>query len=218
MATRKAVLFDLDGTLLDSNLSIRSTMNAVLAERGLPAFTRTELDGLIGTGLRDILARKLPAPDPTAIEAMARRYRDLYSEVGWVTVGIYPGLRELAVDLRANGTSLAVVTSKGQHETEALLADLGVLELFDAAVGDDDVRPIKPHPAPVLEACRRLGCAPADAAMIGDTRFDILAAKAAGAIAIGILWGNGSRDSLAEAGADHIVDSVPALRRVLRRL
>lgn len=213
--TGRAVLFDLDGTLLDSNQSIRSTMNAVLAERGLPTFAKAELDALIGTGLRDILARKMAQPDPAALAAMALRYRGVYSESGWFTVGFFPGLEDLVVDLQRRGRPVGIVTSKGQQETETLLFDLGVAGLFDTVVGDDDHRALKPDSAPVLEACRRIGCEPSGAVVVGDTRFDILAAKAAGARAVGVLWGNGSAQSLRDAGADKLVDSVSQLRRAL---
>lgn len=214
----KAVLFDLDGTLLDSTQSIRDTMNAVLAERRLAAFTKPELDALIGHPLRDILATRLPAPDPAAVEAMALRYRAVYSESGWFTVALMPGIQELVSELRRAGLRTGVVTSKGQQETETLLTDLGVLGLFDAIVGDDDKRPLKPDPAPVVDACRQLGCDPGEAIMVGDTRFDVLAARSAGAAAVGVLWGHGSPESLREAGAHAIVDSVAELRRALRRL
>jgi 2-phosphoglycolate phosphatase len=211
-----AVLWDLDGTLLDSNLSIRQTMNHVLGERGLPPFTKAELDALIGHPLRGILATK--TPDPAAVEAMALRYRDVYSESGWVTVGFHAGAVALVQRLRARGHPQAIVTSKGQRESEVLLEDLGVAHLFDAVVGDDDRRPLKPDPAPVLEACRLLHRGPERAAMVGDTRFDIGAAKAAGVFAVGVLWGNGSAQSLREAGADALARDAMDLQRVLARL
>src|SRR5688500_18052054 len=97
-AAPRAVLWDLDGTLLDSMLSIRETMNTVLAERGLPVFTRNELDALIGHPLRDILATK--TKDLALVEAMAHRYRAAYNESGWVTVRVAEGLEELLVRLR----------------------------------------------------------------------------------------------------------------------
>ncbi|HEX2065660.1 MAG TPA: HAD family hydrolase [Candidatus Thermoplasmatota archaeon] len=211
-----AVLWDLDGTLLDSNLSIRQTMNHVLGERGLPPFTRAELDALIGHPLRDILATK--TADRAVVEAMALRYRDVYSDSGWVTVGLHEGVVPLVRDLGARGHPQAVVTSKGQKESEILLDDLGIAHLFGAVVGDDDARPLKPDPAPVLEACRLLRRPPRDAVMVGDTRFDILAGKAAGAHAVGVLWGNGSAQSLREAGADALARDAAELRRLLERL
>jgi phosphoglycolate phosphatase len=214
----RAVLWDLDGTLLDSNQSIRATMNAVLKERGHAMFTKAELDTLIGYPLRDILAKKVPSAPKGDVETMALRYRELYSESGWFTVGLHAGVDAYVQDLRRQGFATGIVTSKGQHETEILLADLGVLSLFDIVIGDDDVRPLKPDPAPFRAACEGLGCAADSAVLIGDTRFDMLSAKSAGGYGVGVLWGNGSAQSLREAGADAIVADVAQLRTAVRRL
>lgn len=213
---RRAVLVDLDGTLLDSKLSIRDTLNTVLAERGLASMARDELDRLIGKPLRDILATR--TSDAALIEAMTHRYRAAYNETGWVTVDVFPGLVPLLRDLRAQGVGLAAVTSKGQQETETLLFDLGLGDLFDAIVGDDDVRPLKPDPAPVREACRLLGAEPADAVMVGDTTFDVGSARAAGAACVGVLWGIHDARTLRDAGASALAKSAPELARELRRL
>ncbi len=208
-----AVLWDADGTLLDSRLSIRETLNTVLKEKGQPLFTKAELDALIGRPLREILALK--CSDAALIETMTQRYRATYGEVGWVTARLFAGLQELLWELRAAGVRLGVVTSKGQQEMERLLGDLGLQALFDVVVGDDDVRPLKPAAEPVLEACRRLGVAPAQAAMVGDTLFDVKSGKAAGAAAIGVTWGMQDAATLRSAGADRVVETVAALRRLL---
>ena len=205
----------MDGTLLESRLSIRDTMNTVLAERGLPGFTKAELDALIGKPLREILAQR--TADAAIVEAMTHRYRIAYNESGWVTVRLFDGLVPLVHELKGLGVAQGVVTSKGQVETETLLGDLGLTGLFDAVVGDDDARPLKPDPAPVLEACRQLGVAPGEAAMVGDTLFDVKAAKGAGAFAIGVLWGIQDEATLRSAGADRIVRTVPELRALLRK-
>lgn len=215
-ARRRAVLVDLDGTLLDSRLSIRETLNTVLAERGLAPFSRADMDQLIGKPLRDILAAR--TSDAAAVEAMTHRYRAAYNETGWVTVDPFAGLVPLLRGLRAGGVLLATVTSKGQHETETLLFDLGLGDLFDALVGDDDVRPLKPDPAPVLEACRQLGVAPADAIMVGDTTFDVRSAVAAGVPCVGVLWGIHDAATLRAAGATALARDPADLARALRRL
>jgi len=209
----RAVLLDVDGTLLDANRSIRDTMNRVLAEERLPTFGAGEVERLIGNPLRVILSAK--CPDRAVVERMAHRYRALYSEVGWVLARPFPGIEDLLGDLRAHGVLTGIVTSKGQRETEVLLRDLGLADRFDAVVGDDDVRPLKPDPAPVLAGCTALGVAPHEAAMVGDTRFDILSGKAAGANAVGVLWGNGSRQELVESGADELARDVKELCRIL---
>ena len=213
----RAVLWDLDGTLLDSRRSIRETMNTVLAERGLPGFTRDELGALIGHPLRDILATK--TKDRAVVEAMTHRYREAYNESGWVTVRVAAGLEDLLIRLRQDGVRTAVVTSKGQRETEVLLADLGVAHLFDAIVGDDDVRPLKPDPAPVREALALLGGVPADrAVMVGDTTFDVEAAVGAGVACVGVLWGTHDRKTLLGAGAVAVAADAAGLAKALRTL
>jgi phosphoglycolate phosphatase len=217
VAEPRAVLWDLDGTLLDSKLSIRDTMNTVLAERGLPPFTRAELETLIGHPLRHILATK--TSDSAAVEAMTHRYREAYNESGWVTVRVAEGLEPLLLHLRQDGIRMAVVTSKGQHETEVLLADLGLSHLFDAVVGDDDVRPLKPDPAPVREALKLLGDLPPDrAAMVGDTTFDVAAARGAGVACVGALWGTHDRATLLAAGAAAVAGDSGDLARALREI
>ncbi len=211
--TRRAVLWDMDGTLLESRLSIRDTMNTVLAERRLAPFTREDLDGLIGRPLREILATK--CNDAAIVDAMAHRYRAVYNESGWVTAHVFDGLAGLIADLRARGVLQGIVTSKGQHETEVLVRDLGIANLFDAIVGDDDVRPLKPDPAPVVEACRRLGIPCSDAIMVGDTRFDVASALGAGADIVGVLWGIQDEATLRTAGARKLARTVTELRRLL---
>jgi 2-phosphoglycolate phosphatase len=215
VADRRAVLFDIDGTILDANLSIRETMNRVLLERGQPTFAKAELEALIGNPLRTILGRK--CPDPAVVEAMVPRYRDLYGESGWLLADLFPGIEALLRRLRHQGVRTGIVTSKGQQEAERLLFDLGVLDLFDVVVGDDDERPLKPDPAPVLHACAKLGTPPAGSVMVGDTRFDILAGRAAGAHTVGVTWGNGSRAELEQAGADVVAPDVGSLSRALLR-
>jgi 2-phosphoglycolate phosphatase len=212
----RAALWDLDGTLLDSRRSIRETMNTVLAERALPGFSRDELDRLIGHPLRDILATK--TGDKAAVEAMAHRYRAAYGESGWVTVRVFPGLEALLGELRAAGVRNVVVTSKGQVETEVLLVDLGIAHLFDGVVGDDDVRPLKPDPAPVREALRLAGARPERAVMVGDTTFDAGAATAAGVRFVGVLWGTHDRPTLRAAGAVAIAEDAQQLARALKSL
>lgn len=208
-----AVLFDIDGTILDANLSIRDTMNRVLAEEGQPTFGKAELEALIGNPLRVILSRK--CKDTAVVERMTHRYRAAYGESGWLLADLFPGIEGLLPRLRSRGVRTGIVTSKGQQESETLLRDLGVAHLFDAVVGDDDRRPLKPDPAPVLEAVRRLGVPLQEAVMVGDTRFDVASGRAAGVRTIGVLWGNGSREELVTAGADELARDVKGLGRLL---
>jgi phosphoglycolate phosphatase len=211
----RAVLFDVDGTLLDSELSIRATMNQVLGERGLAPFSKAELAGLIGTPLRITLARR--TDDDAAIAIMARRYLDIYMDAGWATSSFFPGVEALVARLRARGLKTGLITSKGQQEAEQLVLDLGARPLFDAIVGDDERRPLKPDPTPILEACATLGRTPSETVMVGDHRVDMLAARAAGCRAVGVLWGHGSADDLRKAGAHELVKTMEELEAAILR-
>lgn len=207
----RGVLWDLDGTLLESGRSIRTAMGHVLREEGLRPFDAAEMRGLIGKPLREIL--RLRCKDAGVVERMTHRYREVYGAYAWVFVGWYPGTRDLLARLQARGVRQAVVTTKGQDEARVLLRDLGVAHLFDAVVGDDDVRALKPDPAPVLSACGALGLPPGACVMVGDTAYDVAAGNAAGAYTIGVLWGHGAPETLAEA--DALAGDAAALARAL---
>jgi 2-phosphoglycolate phosphatase len=207
----RAVLFDLDGTLLDPAGSIRATIAAVLDEAGLGALGAHEV--LVGMPLRDIL--RLRTDDAAAITHMVRRYRETFAAETWRPVRFYPGLEAMLRRLHARDVPMAVVTTKGEEEATLLLQRLGVAECFAAIVGDDDTRPVKPHPEPVRVACRRLGIVPAEAVMVGDTRYDILAGRAAGTHTIGVLWGHGTLEGHREAQAAAVAADGAELERLL---
>lgn len=204
------VCFDLDGTLLDPRGSIRAAIDGALEAHGYGAFAEDEL--LIGMPLRDIL--HLRSKDPAEVEAMVRRFRDLYTSDTWRLAHFIPGTLEVVRRLRDAGLQTAIVTTKGEQEAVDLLENLQVAACFDTIVGDDDVRPTKPDPAPVIAACGRLGRHPRDACMVGDTVFDIEAGRAAGAYTIGVRWGHG-RSGHGVDGADAVVEDAQGLWEAL---
>lgn len=199
----KAVLWDMDGTLLNPNGSIRGALDAAVRFGGFEPFASEEV--LIGMPLRDILQKR--TRDASAIEAMVDEFRRISYEEAWRIVQWYPGIKEVVAWCREQGWKTAVVTTKGEFEADLLLRNLGARELFDAVVGDDDVRALKPHPAPVLEACRRIGAAPTDAVMVGDTSYDVDAGRAAGCQTIGVAWGHGGSSHGAQAADVYVADA-----------
>ncbi len=184
---KDTVCFDLDGTLLDPGGSIRASIDAAVAIEDLRPFDNEEV--LIGMPLRDILRTR--TEDVHAIERMVQEFRRYYEEEAWRLASWYPGIEAVLRRCRAEGLQTAIVTTKGESEATVLMRNLGRLDLFDTIVGDDDVRELKPHPAPVIAACGRLGRHPRDAAMVGDTSFDVDAGRAAGCHTIGVRWGSG---------------------------
>jgi phosphoglycolate phosphatase len=203
-----AVLCDLDGTLVDSAPDIRSALNTAFAQDSLAPFSLDEIKSMVGDGSARLVARALAArsADPARAAGLLARYSDLYTANVAATTQPYPGVRETLQALKARGRKLAVVTNKPSAATAALLAQLGLRDLFDAVIGGDSAAARKPDPAPVIAALSLLEVAPSDAVMVGDNHHDITAARAAGVRCIAVTYGYSHRPP-ADLGADRLVAS-----------
>ncbi len=204
---RDLVCFDLDGTIVEPGGSIRQSLDAAVQLGGFKPFAPDEV--LIGLPLRDILRTR--TKDPQTIDAMVEEFRRFHMEEGWKFVTYHEGFPDVIQSIRDAGMQTAIVTTKGELEAQHMMAGLGIDSLWDTIVGDDDVRPLKPDPAPVIAACGRLGKLPRDAVMVGDTRFDIEAGQAAGSWTIGVSWGSGVTWGAGPDKADVIVDNAAQL-------
>ena len=206
-----AVLFDLDGTLLDSIELILVSYRHTLAHHGLP--TRSDADILSGLGTTlDAQFRRWGYGDRLAeltgtyIEHNLRMHDEL--------VRPFPGTDDLVHELRAAGVPLALVTSKRRRGGEQGLRRLGIAGCFGAEIYGDEVARPKPAPDPVLDAVRGLGVEPSTrVAFVGDAIHDVESGQAAGIHTVAVSWGSGRREEL--EGADLVVDDVGALRRAL---
>lgn len=205
----RAVLCDLDGTLVDSRDGILRAFRHALAAEGLPAVPDDVVLATVGAPLPDAFARLTGRPELT--ERLRAHYRACYEGVCVSGSSLAPGVAETLPRL-AERAGLAVVTTKGRHFPRKILDGHGVAHHFRVWVGADDVKNLKPHPEPVLLACDRLGVPPREAAMVGDTPYDVLAGRAAGAFTVGVLGGHSDEAALRAAGADAVVarfDEVP---------
>lgn len=181
----RAVLIDLDGTLMDTAPDLAAAANRMRADFGLPALALERVAAFVGKGA-DVLVHRALTDDPdgragdaTFARGRAAFYRHYHATNG-TQARLFDGATEALELLRACGLRLACVTNKPREFTLPLLARAQVASCFDAVVAGDDVREKKPHPALLLAACERLGVKPVDAAMIGDSINDALAAAAAG--------------------------------------
>lgn len=213
MSADRIACFDLDGTVMDPGGSIRAALDAAIRHGGHRPFAADEV--LIGMPLRDILRTR--TEDGADIEAMVQEFRRVHMEESWRMARFHDGFPDLVQTLRDDGFKTAIVTTKGEQEAERLMRDLDIHDLWDTIVGDDDVRPIKPDPAPVIAACGRLGAHPKQAVMVGDTSFDMDAGRAAGAWTIGVSWGSGSSWGAAPTGGDALVHDAAQLLAEIRR-
>jgi phosphoglycolate phosphatase len=215
----KAVLLDLDGTLVDSALDLAEALNGLLAEQGLPALTIDAVKGMIGDGGSKLIERGLAATggDPGRAPALLPRFLGLYEPRAARHTGLYPGAAEALAQLAENGLSLGLVTNKPHAATLAILDALGLARFFGAVVGGDTLPERKPHPAPLLHAAARLGVVPDETVMVGDNHHDVDAARAAGMAAVAVTWGYAHRPP-EELGADYTIAAFRDLPRVIAGL
>jgi pyrophosphatase PpaX len=178
------VLFDFDGTIVDSAAMIRASFQHVFDTIGL------ELDPARLPELYRLgdLETQMRAVDATRVEELARIYRVRNAELH-AGLELFPGMLALLETLHGEGRRLAIVTSKRRATVELALATLPLAPFFDAIVGADDVARHKPDPLPLLHALEALGAAPAEAVYVGDAPVDVEAARAAGVHAIAVTWG-----------------------------
>lgn len=210
-----AVLFDLDGTLVDSLAGIHATTSAVLEERGQPPLRRAMLRGLVGAPLESIFVTLVPGLSVDESLAYAARYRELYGTVGVPHTPLFPGIESLLQDLTDARIKLAVVTTKRSDAAVQVLDAARIATHFRAVIGGDSTPHTKPHPAPARAALAALAATPDEASVVGDTTFDIEMARAAGCRPIAVRWGYGSPASLRKAGANLHAGSVDQLRALL---
>ncbi len=207
-----AVLFDLDGTLVDSAPDIVAAANHALASVGAGPVQLEAVRGWVGRGGRVLLADALAAlgvqADP---DALVDAFVDYYQEHPADHCQLYPGARTLLAQLHARGVPMAVVTNKFESVTRRLLRALDIDRFFAAVVGGDTAAHAKPHPAPVLLACQLLGVEPASALMVGDSVNDVRAARAAGVPVVCVSYGYNHGEPITAAAPDAVIDTLTEL-------
>lgn len=195
------LLFDLDGTLIDSiDLILRSYRHTMRVHRGEEPPDDIWMEGL-GTPLSVQFRRW--TDDEVEIRAMVETYRTYNLAHHDELVRAYDGVVEQVLRLDAGGKTLGLVTSKMRGGALKGLRLVGIEAAFDVVVGSDEVTHPKPHPEPVLLALERLGRAPSDAVFIGDSRHDIECGRAAGVKTAAVLWGPFDREHLEDLDPDY---------------
>jgi len=207
-------LFDLDGTLIDSEHGITACVKHALARLDVPAPPDEELRRWIGPPLRHSFAPLLDH-DTTRIETAVVYYHERFNTLGWQEHEIYPGIETLVGQLLVAGHRLAVVTSKPHRHAAPIIAHLPFGEAFLRLYGPHPDSPHSEKASMIAEALVDFECASADAVMIGDRHFDIDGAVANHVRSIGVLWGFGSRAELEQAGASAIAATPDELARLL---
>ena len=197
---KKSVIFDLDGTLLDTLNDLKDSINAALVHNGFPARTTDEVRQFVGNGLGKLAERAIPdgLANPLYEQVLAET-RKIYAQKSNDTTKPYDGVPALLQNLLDRGYQLAVVSNKPDAQVKSLCKIY--FPKIPVAVGQRDGFQLKPAPDSVLETMRQLGCTADEVVYVGDSEVDVLTAKNTGIPCISVLWGFRSKQQLLDAGA-----------------
>ena len=214
----QAVLFDLDGTLVDSAPDLAGAVNTLRTARGLPALPLEALRPMVGAGARGMIGVAFGVtPSEPAFAALRDEFLAVYERTLLERTQVFEAMLPVLEALQAGGMPWGIVTNKATRYTEPIVEGLGLRSRIGALVCGDTTAHAKPHPAPLLEAARQLGRAPADCIYVGDDHRDVAAGRAAGMPALVALWGYLGQGEPVEAwGADAVLAAPNELLHWLR--
>jgi len=211
----KAILWDLDGTLLDTLCDLTTAVNTALVGRGYPGRTAEEVRAFVGNGARSLIARALPPEtDETVVEAVLSDFNTYYATHCREATAPYDGVLPLLTRLQAEGVRSGVVSNK-PHYAVVPLAREYFGDRLELAVGSQDGVPRKPAPDTVWQAMNELGVTAEETLYIGDSEVDVQTAQNASVDGLFVTWGFRSKEQLINAGAVHTVDTVDELAQAL---
>jgi len=204
----RLVIFDLDGTLVNSLGDLAASMNAVLGSLGYPQHPTAPYRRFVGDGIAMLVRRALPpeVTDDALVERCIGLMRAEYARRQTDTTVPYPGIPALLATLAGQSRLTAVLSNKPDGPTRELVRALLAPHRFDAVRGARPDTPLKPDPAAALEIAAQLGVEQDRAAFVGDTNIDMQTARNAGMTAVGVTWGFRDADELRASGAHHIID------------
>lgn len=214
----EAVIFDLDGTLLNTLEDICDVVNSVLNFNGMPDKSIEEIRLAVGKGVEELVRRLIPSGIETdeIVMTISDQIRETYIERGFVKTRPYPGIRELLKNLQAEHVPMAVLTNKPQNSAEKAV-NLYFSDIpFISINGVEPGCLMKPSPDVVIPIIEKLGTLPGNTLMVGDSDVDMETAVNSGMIAIGVSWGFRDVSLLLEHGADIIVDSPGEIMEIVR--
>ncbi len=202
----KAVIFDLDGTLVDTLADLGESMNFALASLGQPTHKTEEFRRMIGDGFRTFAKRALPSEKEDLSDSLMAVVRQHYADGCLVNSKLYKGIYETITELYRRAIGLAVLTNKDKNLAERILGHFFTVGIFKHIIGAVGGQPVKPNGRIVRRLIGLMQLCPTDVILVGDSGVDMDTAAAAGIRAVGVSWGFRSREELVDHGADMVID------------
>ncbi|WP_298236134.1 phosphoglycolate phosphatase [uncultured Azohydromonas sp.] len=216
-ASIRCVLFDLDGTLIDSAPDLAGAANAMRVARGLPEVPYDRLRPMVGAGARGMVGAAFgTAPGDADFEALRDEFLQRYADGLLQRTAVFEAMVPVLQALERAALCWGIVTNKHERFTLPVVQGLGLQERAAALICGDTTAHAKPHPEPLLEAARRVGVAPQACVYVGDDLRDVQAGRAAGMATLAAAWGYlGEREPIHEWGADAVIENPPGLLKWL---
>lgn len=210
------IVFDLDGTLIDSKLDIANSLNWTLEKMGYPALPMKTIEGFVGNGIGPLISRTVqeagaPEREEEVFDVFRRRYWDHLLD----NTRLFPGVAQTIEEFRGR-YAMAVVSNKPERYTVKIVERLGLAPVMNGAVyGGDTLPRKKPDPAALMQIAEKYGAPTSRMVMVGDSAVDVLTGKNAGCATIGVTYGFRGTAELVEAGADMLIDEFGQLKDIL---
>jgi phosphoglycolate phosphatase len=211
----RLIIYDLDGTLIDSTEAIVETFNRVIVEQGEPARPKATIQEMIGLPLTEMFRKVLPTVKHGIIQGCWDRYIEIYSDVGPRKTRILPNVPETLTYFKDIGYMQSIATTKRSDVAILLLEKLELLRYFDLILGINDVAFPKPAPDIIDLTLRHLGVKPCEAVFVEDTTIGLEAGKKCGVYTVGVTTGTHDRTKLSTLHPDYIVDNLLELTRLV---
>ncbi len=209
--TVKLIIFDLDGTLIDSLADITTSVNHALKPFGYKKMTPEVVKRHVGGGISNAISGMLRKEDQGLLDEAVKGFVDYYSAHIADATTVYPGVEETLA--RLSGIKKGVISNKREALVKKVLAELGMAHHFELIYGSDSAGEKKPSPMPILKMLDALEISPEEAMMVGDSEMDIGAGRAAGVMTVGVTYGYREKTALREA--DYMIDGINALPLII---
>lgn len=208
----KLIIFDFDGTLVDTTESILWTYRATSNELGIDERTDAEYKATIGLPLYEGFKQLYPGFSVVALDNCVRTYRSIYAEnKAKLKPRLYPGVKDTLVGLQNLGIKMTIASSRSNASLIEFCESSGLMSYFRMILGSDDVCNAKPDPEPVLKTLSFLKITPEETIVVGDMPVDMAMGRGAKCRTIGVTYGNSSADDLINAGASYVIDRITEL-------
>ena len=217
--TYRAVLFDLDGTLINTLDDISNAANRVLMKRGFPTHRPDAYRYFVGDGVAELIKRAIPveAQDDETIASCLQAFKEDYAQSWNVETKLYEGVSEMLDTLASHNMQMAILSNKPHEFTEKCVSEFLPHWNFQVVMGQQEALPLKPDPTGALEIARRLEVLPEETLYLGDTSIDMNTAKAASMFPVGVLWGFRPAKELVQSGALVLLEQPIQIIDILRR-